>query len=371
MAKKRAASPKSGRPAKKATDLIPKGYAELLGQLKERIRSAQLRAGLAVNREMVLLYWQIGRDILQRQAHEGWGAKVIDRLAADLHHAFPDMTGFSPRNLKYMRAFAEGWPDDAIVQQAAAQIPWFHNCVILDKVKDPEERLWYARATVEHGWSRAVLVHWIESDLYRCQGKATTNFVKSLPSPESDLAREILKDPYNFEFLSLAEEAEERALQKGLLEHIQQFLVELGSGFAFVGQQYHLEVGGEDFFIDLLFYHLKLRRYIVIDLKMTPFRPEYAGKINSLPLRRRRPAPPPRRQALDRDHPLQGEEPGRGRICTPRPGQAGRRVHLHYEAGRVLATGPTRQPAEPPGAGRRAEERHPRRRLNQDESGGV
>ncbi len=179
--------------------MLPKGYQELLGQIKERIRSAQLRAGLAVNHEMILLYWQIGRDILQRQAQEGWGAKVIDRLAADLHRAFPDMTGLSPRNLKYMRAFATAWPDEPIVQQAAAQIPWFHNCVILDKIKDPKERLWYARATVEHGWSRAVLVHWIESDLYRRQGKATTNFVKSLPSPESDLAREILKDPYSFE----------------------------------------------------------------------------------------------------------------------------------------------------------------------------
>jgi predicted nuclease of restriction endonuclease-like (RecB) superfamily len=248
MARKRAASPKAGQPAKKATDLLPKGYDELLRQLKERIRSARLRAGLAVNREMVLLYWQIGRDILRRQKQEGWGAKVIDRLAADLHGAFPDMTGLSPRNLKYMRAFAAAWPDEPIVQQAAAQIPWFHNCILIDKLKDPEERLWYARATVEHGWSRAVLVHWIESELYQRQGKATTNFAKSLPSPESDLDREILKDPYHFEFMSLTKDAEERTLQKGLLAHIQHFLVELGAGFAFLGQQYRLEVGGEDFF---------------------------------------------------------------------------------------------------------------------------
>jgi predicted nuclease of restriction endonuclease-like (RecB) superfamily len=279
MARKRNATPNPARSQKTAA-LLPKGYDQLLGKLKERIRSAQLRAGLAVNREMVLLYWQIGRDILQRQAQEGWGAKVIDRLAADLRHAFPDMTGLSPRNLKYMRAFADAWPDEPIVQQAAAQIPWFHNCVILDKIKDPKERLWYARATVEHGWSRAVLVHWIESDLYRRQGKATTNFTKSLPSSESDLAHEVLKDPYNFEFLSLAKDAEERTFQKGLLEHIHQFLIELGAGFAFVGQQYRLEVGGEEFFIDLLFYHVKLRCYIVIDLKMTAFKPEYAGKMN-------------------------------------------------------------------------------------------
>ena len=228
--------------------MLPKGYAELLGQLKERIRSAQLRAGLAVNREMVLLYWQIGRDILERQEQEGWGAKVIDRLAADLHRAFPDMTGLSPRNLKYMRAFAAAWPDEAIVQAGCLhKSPGITTSPCSRSSRTQTERLWYARATVEHGWSRTVLVHWIESDLYQRQGKATTNFVKSLPSPESDLAREMLKDPYNFEFLSLAEDAEERALQKGLLEHIHQFLIELGAGFAFVGQQYRLEVGGEDF----------------------------------------------------------------------------------------------------------------------------
>ena len=279
MARKRDATPKPARP-RKAAALLPKGYAELLGQLKERIRAAQLHAGLAVNREMVLLYWQIGRDILHRQEREGWGTKVIDRLAFDLHRAFPDMTGLSPRNLKYMRAFAAAWPDEAIVQGPLAQITWYHNIALLKKLRTESQRLWYAHATVEHGWSRAVLVHWIESDLYQRQGKATTNFVKSLPSPESDLARELLKDPYQFEFLSLAEDAEERALQKGLLEHIHQFLIELGAGFAFVGQQYRLEVGGEEFYIDLLFYHLKLRCYIVINLKMTPFRPEYAGKMN-------------------------------------------------------------------------------------------
>jgi predicted nuclease of restriction endonuclease-like (RecB) superfamily len=279
MARKRDAVSKPAR-SKKPADVLPKGYEELLVELKERIRSARLRAGLAVNREMVLLYWQIGRDILQRQAHEGWGAKVIDRLSADLRRAFPEMTGLSPRNLKYMRAFAAAWPEEPIVQGPLAQITWYHNIALLEKLRIESERLWYARATVEHGWSRDVLVHWIESDLYRRQGKATTNFAKSLPSPQSDLAREILKDPYHLDFMSLAGDAEERAFQKGLLAHIQQFLVELGAGFAFVGQQYHLEVGGEDFFIDLLIYHLKLRCYVVIDLKMTPFKPEYAGKMN-------------------------------------------------------------------------------------------
>jgi predicted nuclease of restriction endonuclease-like (RecB) superfamily len=222
----------------------------------------------------------VGRDILLRQEQEGWGAKIIERLAMDLRRAYPDMTGLSPRNLKYMRAFAEAWPEEPIVQQAAAQIPWFHNCILLDKVKDQKERTWYVGKTIDNGWSRAVLVHWIESDLYQRQGKARTNFEKTLPPPQSDLARETLKDPYNFEFFTLAGDAEERALQKGLLEEIQHFLIELGAGFAFVGQQYRLEVGGEDFLIDLLFYHLKLRCYVIIDLKTTGFKPEYAGKMN-------------------------------------------------------------------------------------------
>jgi predicted nuclease of restriction endonuclease-like (RecB) superfamily len=280
MAKKRPTTPKPARAEKTPADLLPKGYVELLSQLKERIRSAQLRAAVAVSHEMVILYWQIGRDILARQEHEGWGAKVIDRLAIDLRRSFPDMTGLSPRNLKYMRAFGKAWPDEAIVQQAAAQIPWFHNCILLDKVKDQNVRLWYIGKTIENGWSRAVLEHWIESDLYERQGKAKTNFEKTLPPLESDLARETLKDPYNFEFLTLSGDAEERALQKGLLAHIQQFLIELGAGFAFVGQQHRLEVGGEDFFIDLLFYHLQLRCYIVVELKTTHFKPEYAGKMN-------------------------------------------------------------------------------------------
>jgi predicted nuclease of restriction endonuclease-like (RecB) superfamily len=259
---------------------IPEGYAQFLGDLKERIRRAQLRAALSVNRELVLLYWGMGRDILARQGEQGWGAKVIDRLAADLKKAFPEMSGFSPRNLKYMRSFAAAWPDEPIVQQAAAQIPWFHNCILLDKVKDPEERAWYVRKTLEHGWSRSVLALQVESGLFHRQGKAVTNFEATLPNLQSDLAQQLLKDPYNFDFLTLGDDAQERELERGLLEHIRSFLLELGVGFAFVGSQYRLEVGGEDFYIDLLFYHLKLRAFVVIDLKATEFRPEYAGKMN-------------------------------------------------------------------------------------------
>jgi predicted nuclease of restriction endonuclease-like (RecB) superfamily len=262
------------------TTAIPKGYDKFLAELKDRIRHAQLRAALSVNRELVLLYWSVGRDILARQKDRGWGAKVIDRLAADLRKAFPEMTGFSPRNLKYMRAFAEAWPDEAIVQQLVAQIPWGHIVRILDYVKVPREREWYIRQTIENGWSRNVLVHQIESGLYRRQGKALTNFRRTLPAPQSELAQQIVKDPYNFDFLTLSQEARERELERGLLDHVRDFLLELGVGFAFVGSQYPLQVGGEEFRIDLLFYHLKLRAFVIIDLKMEGFKPEFSGKMN-------------------------------------------------------------------------------------------
>lgn len=262
------------------SELLPQDYPAFLQSLKERIRQAQVRAALSVNRELVLLYWQIGREILNRQEQEGWGAKVIDRLAQDLRQAFPQMKGFSPRNLKYMRAFAQAYPEEAFVQQAAAQIPWFHNCLILDRLKDPAEREWYIRACIQHGWSRAILEAQIETGLYRRQGAALTNFARTLPAPQSELAQQVLKDPYNFDFLSLHDEAVERDLERALLEHLQRFMLELGVGFAFVGSQYHLEVDGQDYYLDLLFYHLKLRCYVVIDLKMTEFKPEYAGKMN-------------------------------------------------------------------------------------------
>lgn len=261
-------------------DIQMTSYEAFLQDLKGRIRTAQTRASLAVNRELILLYWGIGRDILERQQHEGWGAKVIERLAGDLKREFPEMKGFSTRNLKYMRAFAEAWPDGEFVQRAAAQIPWFHNCTLLDKVAARQEREWYMRKTIEHGWSRTVLVHQIESNLYRRQGKAVTNFQATLPPAQSDLAHETLKDPYVFDFLSICEEAHERDLERELVKQITHFLLELGAGFSFVGQQYHLEVGGEDFYLDLLFYHLKLRCYVVIELKTGAFKPEYAGKLN-------------------------------------------------------------------------------------------
>jgi predicted nuclease of restriction endonuclease-like (RecB) superfamily len=259
--------------------ILPASYGRLLADIKQRVRTARIKAAVSVNRELVLLHWHIGRRILQAQQHEGWGARVIDRLARDLGRAFPDMKGSSTRNLKYMRAFAEAWPNESIVQQTVAQLPWGHNVRILDYVHDSRERQWYARAAVEYGWSRNVLVHQIESDLHGRRGKALTSFDRTLPAPEADLAEQLLKDPYNLDFLGLSEDVVERTLERGLLEHVRSFLLELGVGFAFVGSQYRLEVGGQDFYIDLLFYHLKLRRYVIVELKAEDFKPEFVGKM--------------------------------------------------------------------------------------------
>ncbi|MBM4260474.1 MAG: DUF1016 domain-containing protein [Deltaproteobacteria bacterium] len=257
----------------------PAGYADWLAELKTRIHGAQQRAALAVNRELVLLYWQIGRDILARQAEQGWGAKVIERLSQDLRSAFPEMHGFSPRNLKYMRAFAEAWPHQQFVQEVLAQLPWYHQLALLDKLPGPETRRWYAAKAIEHNWSRNVLVMQIETRLLERSGKAITNFPATLPKPQSDLARESLKDPYRFDFLGLTDEAQERAVEGALVKHVTEFLLELGAGFAFVGRQVLLDVGGDEFFIDLLFYHLKLRCYVVVELKGGKFKPEHLGQL--------------------------------------------------------------------------------------------
>ena len=258
----------------------PPGYPALLKEIKDRIHSAQLRASFAVSRELVVLYWSIGREILQRQDVEGWGAKVIDRLAKDLGAEFPGVEGFSPRNLKYMRSLAEAWPDAEIVPQLVALLPWGHLRVLLDRLKDREAREWYLRAAVEYGWSRNILVHQITSRLHEREGKALTNFQRTLPPPDSDLAEQILKDPYNFDFLTVAPAAREREIERGLLMHLRDLLLELGRGFAFVGSQVMLEVGDQTFYLDLLFYHVRLHCYFVIELKTGPFKPEWAGKLN-------------------------------------------------------------------------------------------
>lgn len=255
-------------------------YPNWLANLKHKIQTCQQRAVLAVNSELVLLYWHIGQEILARQTAEGWGAKVIEQLAKDLTAEFPTMKGFSARNLKYMRKFAQEWQDEQIVQQLVAQLPWGHNCVLIDKLSNQKDRLWYAQKAIEHGWSRNVLVHQIENSLLHRTGQAVNNFAQSLPSIQSDLAVQTFKDPYIFDFLTLTAEHNERELEQGLTERITQFLLELGAGFAFVGKQVKLDVGGDEFYVDLLFYHLKLRCYVVVELKTGEFKPEHIGQLN-------------------------------------------------------------------------------------------
>ena len=257
----------------------PPGYAEWLADVKARVSAAQQRAALAVNQELLALYWRLGHDLFERRSQDSWGTSVIEQVSADLRAAFPEMKGFSPSNLKYMRAFAEAWPDFPNRQQPVGGLPWGHNVVLLTKLKQEQQRVAYAQAALTHGWSRNVLVHHIEARTVERQGKALTNFERQLPQPLSDLARETLKDPYRLDFLGIGKEAGERELEGALVQHVTQFLLELGAGFAFVGRQVLLNVGGDEFFIDLLFYHLKLRCYLVIELKATDFKPEHTGQL--------------------------------------------------------------------------------------------
>jgi len=255
-------------------------YASWLTSLKSHISSARKQATLAVNQELVRLYHHIGTEILERQTRQGWGAKVIDRLAADLRAAFPEMRGFSSSNLKYMRFFAQTCPACLIGQQPADQLPWFHLVTLLTKVSADTEREWYAAQVIQHGWSRPTLDAHIKSQLHLRQGFAITNFDRHLPTPHAQLAIEALKDPYLFDFLGLGDEALERDIENALIRHITRFLLELGAGFAFVGRQFRLEVEGDEFFIDLLFYHTRLKCYVVVELKGTAFKPEHAGQLN-------------------------------------------------------------------------------------------
>ncbi|MCC2646650.1 MAG: phage uncharacterized protein [Rickettsiaceae bacterium] len=256
------------------------GYKDFIEDLKIRIRTSQLKAARAVNTELIMLYWHIGNEIRNRQEKQGWGSKVIDKLSQDLSKAFPDMKGFSTRNLKYMQQFAREYNDFEFVQQVVAQLPWGHIVYLFNIVSEQHERLFYLNKALTHGWSRNVMVMHIETNLYKREGKAITNFSSKLPPLQSDLATQSLKDPYCFDFLTLSSNAHEKEIEQGLVDHIQKFLLELGAGFAFVGRQYHLDVGDKDYYIDLLFYHLKLRCFVVIELKSKEFKPEYAGKLN-------------------------------------------------------------------------------------------
>ena len=298
---------------------LPADYGDWLNSLKSSIQGARQRALLSANAEQIQLYHDIGREILERQSRQGWGAKVIEQLSSDLRAAFPDMKGLSSRNLKYMKYFAEHCPSRHFVQQSAAQLPplsigqqsaaqfpqppigqqsadqlpaapirptlsdelpWFHIVTLLTKLDDPALREWYARQAIQHSWPRDTLTVQIKNQLHLRQGQAITNFDQRLAPPLAGLATEILKDPYHFDFLGLGDEAHERDIENALIRHITRFLLELGAGFAFVGRQFQLVVGGDEFFIDLLFYHTRLKCYVVVELKAQPFKPEHAGQLN-------------------------------------------------------------------------------------------
>ncbi len=271
-------------------------YGELLHKLKEKIKSARQRAMLAVNNELLSVYWEIGNAIAEQEKQTGWGGKVVDKLAADLKAEFSDMKGLSPRNLRYMRDFALAYPaflqqtaikteltenkELAILQVPLAKLSWYHHITLLDKVKDTATRYFYIQKTVDNGWSRNTLVHQIESGMHKIQGALINNFNNTMPAYQSELTAQVFKDPYNFDFIMLGEQAKERDLENALMTHVTKVLLELGAGFAFMGRQKRFDAGGKEFFVDLLFYHTKLRRHIIIELKIGEFEPEYVSKMN-------------------------------------------------------------------------------------------
>lgn len=323
-------------------------FAALLADVKGRIQAAQTRAVLAVNAELVRLYWDIGRVIADRQRRAGWGAAVIPRLARELHNEIPDLKGFSERNIKLMVQFASEYPDgfsapEAIGQPAVAQstgdpsgqlpvarLPWAHNVLLMQKVKDLAARRWYMEQTLANGWSRNILALQIGAGAHARYGKAVTNFAALLPPPQSELAQQALKDPCIFDFLTLTEPFQERELETALVRQLEKFLLELGQGFAFVGRQFRLDVGDEDFYIDLLFYHLRLRAFVVIDLKKGRFKPEYAGKLN-FSQRRQRPPQASDRRSDHRADPVPDARPAAGRVQLLGHRQADRNLDLRAD----------------------------------------
>ncbi len=279
----------------KKENLTLKEYTLFLDEIKKKIMQARYAVALSANKTLLILYWDIGRTILKKQKLLGWGSKVISKLAKDLSYEFPEVKGLSRRNLLYMRKFAESYPEfvqeplaqtkgshlkDIIVQEPLAQIPWYHHITLLEKVKNKTEREWYVLKTIENGWSRNVLLNQIESDLYNRSGKAVTNFKQSLPSPVSELANQTLKDPYIIDIWGLDEQLKEVELENFLIKNISKLMLELGKGFAFIGNQYRIKIGDKDYALDLLFYNYKLHCFVVVDLKTGEFLPEYAGKMN-------------------------------------------------------------------------------------------
>jgi Uncharacterized conserved protein len=280
--RKRREKERDGMVFSRASNLseIGEDYLQFIEDIKTKIKKQRISVVLKANSSMICLYWNIGKDILEKQEREGWGAKVIDRMSKDLKEAFPDMTGFSPRNIKYMRKFASNWPDFEFVQRVVAQIPWRSNITLLDKLDNQDKRFWYAHKIVEYGWSKTILEMQIQGKLMERSGESVNNFSAALPPIESDMANQIFKDPYLFDFLGTDMPRRETEIERQLVEHMQKFLLELGQGFAFVGRQVHLEVGGQDFYLDLLFYHLKLRCYVVIELKAGDFETGFVSQLS-------------------------------------------------------------------------------------------
>ena len=265
-------------------EIFSSDYKSFLSEIKSRIASSQIKAAIAVNEELLRLYWDLGQMIVEKQKVSSWGDGLLEQISADLKSEFPEMKGFSKRNLELMRQWYRFWShDDVIAKQVVAQlfkVPWGHHIAIVAKIKNSDEAIFYLKKTIEHGYSRAVLIHQIESCLYGREGKAITNFSTTLSASDSDLAQQTLKDPYVFDFLSMREAYDERELEESLVAHVTKFLLELGAGFSYIGRQYKLEIGDEEFYIDLLFYHVKLHCYVVVELKTGKFKPEYAGKLS-------------------------------------------------------------------------------------------
>lgn len=267
------------------------GYVAFMRDVKQRILSSQIKAAVKVNQELLLLYWDLGEQIVEKQRQANWGDGFLEQMSKDLRNEFPEMKGFSYRNLRLVRQWVLFWTpiwqqvvakldNTEFAQQLVSKIPWSHNQVIINKIKDGNEALFYVRKTIENNWSRVVLTHQIESGLYQRDGKAITNFEKTLPAPQSDLAGQMLKDPYCFDFLMLREKHDEQELENALSDHIARFLLELGAGFSFLGRQYRIELEGDEYFMDMLFYHVQLHCYVVVELKTIKFKPEFAGKLN-------------------------------------------------------------------------------------------
>lgn len=258
---------------------MPKWYGNMFQQVKELVANERKLVIWEANTRMSMMYYHIGKTILAQREQEGWGTHIIDRLSADLKKAYPELNGFSPRNLKYMQRFAKLWPNETIVQRSVAQLPWRHNICLMEKVEEPNRRLAYALAAIKNGWSKAILELNLENYTLEREGKLPTNFEKFLPDTQSDMVQQMFKDPYLLDFTGADKNSREKEIEDGLTQHITNFLLELGQGFSFVGRQVHLEMGGHDYYIDMLFYHLQLRRFVVIELKAVPFTPEMMGQL--------------------------------------------------------------------------------------------